>query len=190
MCRWRVLRTVEFASEISWGGFFAENQVWRYQSFFAPNFADKFRSTFGRQFSQANFAGDFARQISPANFARQISPGKYFAKRTPKEHSIVVALAAQFWVVVPKNLRNTEECVSAWCGRGRAMRPYGKADGAGLYLRPRRVTDTKQNCPCYERLDRTCTLQKDQGPQDRIHLPKNKFHSNSLCRWARQLLHN
>ena len=57
---------------------------------------------------------------------------------------MVVVLAVKFWVVVPKNLRNTTECLSAWCGGRCAMRPYGKADGAGLYLGPGRVTDTKQ----------------------------------------------
>ena len=95
---------------------------------------------------------------------------------------MVVVLAVKFWVVVPKNLRNTTECLSAWCEGGRAMRPYGKVDGAGLYLGPGRVTDTKQNCPCYEHLDRKCSLQKDQGPQDRIHSPKIEFHTNFALR--------
>ena len=36
----------------------------------------------------------------------------------------------------------------------------------------------KANCPCCEQLDRTCTSQKDQGPQDRIHLQKIEFHTN------------
>ena len=140
MCRWRVLRTVEFTSEIFWGNFSPKIRF-GFTKVFSPkisptnsaaNFADNFR----RQISLANFA----KQIYPANFGRQISLVKHFAERTPQKHNMVVVLAVKFWVVVPKNLRNTTECLSAWCVGGRAMRPYGKVDGAGLYLGPGRVT--------------------------------------------------
>ena len=179
LCRWRVLRTVEFASEFFLGGFSLKFRV---------GFTKVISLKISPTNSAANFAGNFRRQISPANFAGKFRqarfPSKFrqanfasetFRRKTPPEHSMVVVLAVKFWVVVPKNLRNTTECLLTWCVGRRAMRPYGKADGAELYLGPGRVTDTKQNCPCCDRLDRTCTLQKDQGPQDRIHLPKNKI---------------
>ena len=146
-------------------------------------FCRKFRRQIPPQILPATFAGKFRPQISPAispgKFHRQISPGKFrqqnISPKDPQKHSMVVILAGQFWVVAPKNLRNTKDCLSVWCGRGRAMSPHGKADGAGLCLGPRSVTDTKQNCTCYEHFYRICTLQKDQGPQDRIHWPINKI---------------
>ena len=61
---------------------------------------------------------------------------------------MVVVLAVKFWVVMPEILRNTKECLSVWWGGGgRALRPYWKADGARLYLGPRRLTATKQTVP-------------------------------------------
>ena len=61
--------------------------------------------------------------ISPANFASET-----FRRN--------VVVAVKFGVVVPENLRNTKECLSARCVcvGGRTIRPYGKADGAGLTL--------------------------------------------------------
>ena len=41
---------------------------------------------------------------------------------------MVVILAVKFWVVVPKNLRNTKEFLSAWYVGGRAMRPDSTLD--------------------------------------------------------------
>ena len=178
MCRWHVLRTVEFASEM-FGGAFSPKIRFGFTKVFCPkisptnsaaNFAGKFRwqispANFASKLRPANFAANFARQISPVN----ISP------KDPRNRNMVVVLAVKFWVVVPESLRNTKECLSAWCVGGRAMRPDGKADGARLYLGPRRVTATKQDCPCCEQSDRTCTSQKDQGPQVRIYLQKNRI---------------
>ena len=179
MCRWRVLRTVEFASEMFWGGFSPKIRF-GFTKVFSPkisptNSATNSAGNLRRQISPANFAGKFRQANFPSKVRQANFASETFRRKTPQKHNMVVVLAVKFWVVVPKNLRNTTECLSAWCVGGRAMRPYGKVDGARLYLGPGRVTDTKQNCPCYEHLDRTCTLQKDQGPQDRIHSPKNKI---------------
>ena len=127
-----------------------------------------FRRKFRRLVLLANVDGKFRQQILEC----KISPVKDLPK--DPQRNMVVVLAVKFWVVVPENLRNTKECLLARCAWGCAMRPYGKADGAGLYVGPRRVTDTKQNCSCYEHVERTCTSQKDQSPQDRIHFPPKK----------------
>ena len=76
MCRWHVLRTVEFASEMFGGGFSPKIR------FVFINFSSPKISPTN---SAANFAGKFhwkiRQQISPANFARQISPVR-FRRRT------------------------------------------------------------------------------------------------------------
>ena len=104
LCRWHVLRTVEFASEFL-------GVVFRRKPGLAlPKlFCRKFRRRIPPQISPANFAGKFHQQISPASFARQVSPGKfrqqispanftrqispvkYFAKRPPQ---IVIRLSS------------------------------------------------------------------------------------------------
>ena len=110
--------------------------------FFAENFADKFRranfaseislanspANFDGKFRQTNFAGKFRQ----ANFASEI-----FRRRTSQNVLWLSLLLLSFGLSC---LRTGMVCVGA-----RAMRPYGKADGAGLYLGPRRVTATKQS---------------------------------------------
>ena len=69
---------------------------------------------------------------------------------------MVVVLAVKFWVVVPENLRTQKNacrhgvCVCVGGGGATRHEALWKGGWGKLYLGPRRVTDTKQNCPCYE----------------------------------------
>ena len=100
LCRWRVLRTVDFASEIVLGGFSPKNRF---------GFTRAFSLKISPTNSAANFAGNLRRQISPADFAgkfrQQISPGKFrqasfasetFRRKTPKKHNMVASLLSSF----------------------------------------------------------------------------------------------
>ena len=96
-----------------------------------------------------DFCRQIPTQIPPANFASET-----FRRKSSKTKNIVVVVAVKSWVVVPENLRNTKECLSARCAWGDAPSgPVGRRleqdFTLDLELR-RRVTDTKQNCPCYE----------------------------------------
>ena len=91
---------------------------------------------------------------------------------------MVVVLAVKFWVVVPENLRNTKEYLSVWCVGGTRLEALLEGGWGKTLPWTSEIHCHKANCPCCEQLDRTCTSQKDQRPQDRIHLQKKEFHTN------------
>ena len=79
MCRWRVLRTVEFPSEMFWAVFRRKSGLFFFNNLFLPklsptNSAANFSGNFRRETSPGNFPANFDWRISPANFARHISP--------------------------------------------------------------------------------------------------------------------
>ena len=100
MCRWHVVRTVEFASEFFWAVFSPKIRLGFTKVLFAENFAEKFRRKFRRQFRRqilpANFAGEIFRRISPANFSQANFASEIFCRKTPQNIIWLSSLLSSF----------------------------------------------------------------------------------------------
>ena len=91
MCQWRVLRTVEFASETFFVVLRRESGLALPNLYPAANFAGNFR-----QISPPNFAGKFCQANFPGIFHQKPFASEIFRRKTPKDIIWLSSLLSSF----------------------------------------------------------------------------------------------